>query len=240
MSAMSADWGNFNMIKIIPAILPTSYRAIVLGADQVHEAVDTIQIDFVDGHFAHNRTWLYNNKETERYTAIEREEEGLPYWDSMNYEFDLMVKDPLEDMEKFIALGPSKMIFHIESLDEARMIPYLENIPHIMRDTMSFGIAIGIGTDPSLIAPYLEHIDTIQCMGIKDPGFQGRPFDEGVLEQIKKVKALYPDKSISVDGGVTLETAPLLIAAGADTLVVGSALFQSGDIYGTIEALQRL
>lgn len=227
-------------MKIIPAILPQSYRAIILGADQVHEVCDTIQIDFVDGHFAHNRTWLYNNKDTERYSAIEREEEGLPYWDSMNYEFDLMVKDPLLDMDKFIALGPSKLIFHIETLDTSTMLPYLENIPGIMRDTISFGIAINIDTDPSLIAPYLEHIDTIQCMGIRDPGFQGRPFDEGVIEQIKKVKALYPDKHISVDGGVTLDTAPLLAAAGADTLVVGSALFQSGDIYGTIEALQQL
>lgn len=227
-------------MKIIPAILPQSYRAIIMGVEQISDIVDTVQIDFVDGHFAHNRTWLYNNKDTEYYSAIEREEEGLPFWDKMNYEFDLMVKDPLLDIDKFIAMGPSKIIFHIETLDAAIMLPYLENIPGIMRETISFGIAINIDTDPHLIAPYLEHIDTIQCMGIRDPGFQGRPFDEEVIEQIKKVKALYPDKHISVDGGVTLDSAPLLAAAGADTLIVGSALFQSGDIYGTIETLQRL
>ena len=51
------------MIKIIPAILPSSYRAIELGVDTVFELVDTVQVDFVDGQFAGNRTWWFNNKE---------------------------------------------------------------------------------------------------------------------------------------------------------------------------------
>jgi len=227
-------------MNIIPAILPQSYRGITLGVEKVHDTIDTVQIDFVDGHVAHTRTWLFNNKDTEHYSAIEREDEGMPYWETMNYEFDLMVKDPLEKMDMFIALGPSKVIFHLGTFQEGAMLAYLEQMPQIVRDTIAVGMAINLDTDPSAVAPYLEYIDTIQCMGIRDVGFQGRTLDLAVLEQIKKARALYPDKTISVDGGVTLENAQALADAGADSLVVGSAIFRSPEPYGTIEAFKRI
>jgi len=227
-------------MKIIPAILPQSYRGITLGVEKVHDVLDTVQIDFVDGHVAHTRTWLFNNKDTERFSAIESEEEGMPYWDTMNYEFDLMVKNPLEKMDMFVAMGPSKVIFHIGTFEAGAMLAYLEQMPQIMKDTISIGMAINLDTDPSAVAPYLDYIDTIQCMGIRDVGYQGRPFDEAVLAQVTKVKELYPDKEVSVDGGVNLENAPLLKAAGADTLVVGSAIFRSPEPYGTIQEFESI
>lgn len=227
-------------MKIIPAILPQSYRGIELGVDKVHEMVDTVQIDFVDGHVAHTRTWLFNNKDTEHFSALEREDEGMPYWNSMNYEFDLMVKNPLEKMDMFMMLGPAKIIFHYGTFEEAAMLEYFENLPMIIQETTSFGIAIAIGTDPAVLAPFIEYIDTIQCMGIKDIGFQGRPFDPDALTLVAAVRALYPDKDISVDGGVNLENAPLLKAAGATSLVVGSALFRSTDPHGTIETFTAI
>lgn len=228
------------MIKIIPAILPQSYTAIVHGTDRVHEGVDTIQIDFVDGNFAQNFTWLFNNKEKERFSAIQQEDEGLPYWDSLDYEFDLMVQNPLEKMELFMALGPSKLIFHIGSFEEQDMIEFFETIPLIIRETTEFGMAVGIDTDITLVEPYKEYISTIQCMGITSIGVQGQPFDERVLTQVSLARKLFPDKQISVDGGVSLETAQKIVAAGADTLVVGSALFGSTDIYGTIDLLRNI
>lgn len=228
------------MAKIIPAILPQSYTAIVHATDRVHEGVKAVQIDFVDGVFAPNQTWLFNTKEKERFSAIEREEEGLPYWDTLDYEFDLMVQNPLEKMDLFMALGPSKLIFHIGSFETEAMLSYFENLPLIIRETVSFGMAVGIDTDIELVTPFIEYIDTIQCMGIAQIGVQGQPFDDRVLSQIKKAKELFPDKEVSVDGGVSLDTAHSLVAAGADTLVVGSALFGSTDIYGTIELLTNI
>jgi len=227
-------------MKIIPAILPQSYRGITLGVEKVHDVLDTVQIDFVDGHVAHTRTWLFNNKDTERFSAIESEEEGMPYWDTMNYEFDLMVKNPLEKMDMFIAMGPSKVIFHMGTFESGTMLAYLEQLPQIVRDTIAIGMAINLDIDPSEVAPYLEYITTIQCMGIRDVGYQGRPFDDAVLAQVKKAKELYPDKEISVDGGVTLENAQALRDAGADTLVVGSAIFRSPEPYGTIKEFQSI
>lgn len=228
------------MVRIIPAMLPQAYKAIELAMDKVHEYVNTVQLDLVDGHFAHNRTWLFNGKDEERYEMIMKEEMGMPYWDHVNYELDLIVKDPLERMDTYIALGPSKMIFHVETLVEEKILNWFETLPEIIRTTISFGIAIGIDTDPALVAPYLQYINTIQCMGIVQVGFQGQPFDACVIDQIKKVRAMYPDKIISVDGGMTLETAPLVVAAGAQVVIVGSAVFQNIDPQGTIEAFKQV
>jgi ribulose-phosphate 3-epimerase len=227
-------------MKIIPAILPSSYRAIEDGAEIVHDYVKTIQIDFVDGHFAPNRTWPFNGKNTDVLESILNENEGLPYWDQVDYEFDLMIKDPIDSVDKFVALGPSKIIFHVESLDQEKSLAYFENLPQIVRDTISFGIAIGIDTDPELLRPYISHIDTIQCMGIAKVGYQGHPFDMRVIDQIKKVKALYPEKNISVDGGVSLDNAESLATAGTNSLVVGSVIFHNPDPIGTINRLQEI
>ena len=231
-------------MKIIPAILPTSFRAIDSAVEAVCSAVDTVQIDIVDGHFANNKTWLFNGKDEDVLDAIKREERGMPQWENMNYELDLMIRDPLEHIETIVALGPSKIIFHVESFADThaqeKLVAFFESMPHIMKDTISFGMAIGIETDVSLIEPFFPHITTVQCMGILNVGFQFQPFDERVIDQITKVQALYPDMIISVDGGVTFETAPTLLKAGASELVVGSVVFQSHDPHGTIQMLKRL
>jgi pentose-5-phosphate-3-epimerase len=77
-------------------------------------------------------------------------------------------------------------------------------------------------------------INWVQCMGIEKIGFQAQPFDARVLENIKKIKEMYPSILVSVDGGVNLNTAAQLVEAGADRLVVGSALFTSDSISDTL------
>ncbi len=228
------------MIKITPAILPHSYKGIEIPVERVLGAAKNIQIDIVDGHFSPNRTWLFNNKDEDKLQEIYDQELGMPYWDELNYEFDLMVKDPVKEMEMFIALGPSKMIFHLEALDEAKTLEFFEGLPEIIRSAISFGIAIGIDTDPAGITPYLPYIESIQCMGIRQVGYQGQPFDEGVIEQVKKAHAMYPEKFVSVDGGVSMDNAVALVEAGASELVIGSALFQNTDSRGTIHAFEQL
>ena len=77
-------------------------------------------------------------------------------------------------------------------------------------------------------------INWVQCMGIEKIGFQAQPYDARVLENIKKIKEMYPSVLVSVDGGVNLHTAAQLVEAGADRLVVGSALFTSDSISDTL------
>ena len=228
------------MTKIIPAILPSSYRAIEDSVEKVHDIVKTIQIDLVDGYFAPNKTWMFNGKDEDILEKISKEEIGLPYWDSLDYEIDLMANNPLEKLDQILILGPSKIIFHLESLDEEKTLKYFETIPQIVKETVSFGIAIGVETDPEKVRPYLEYVDTIQCMGIEKVGFQGHPFDPRVIDQIKKVRTLFPDKNISVDGAVSLENAKSFVDAGADSLVVGSSVFHNPDPVGTIEAIEQI
>lgn len=227
-------------MKIIPAILPQRYRQIEEGIEQIIGVADTVQIDFVDGQFAANKTWLFNGKDEEVLGEFEREERGLPHWEELNYEFDIMVRDPLQYIDKLVMLGPSKIIFHLEGFQKDEMMNYFETLPEIVRTTISFGIAIGIGTPPEDVAPFIPFISSIQCMGISDPGFQGQQFNVDAIAQVRRAKELYPGIAISVDGGVSSASIPLLIEAGATELVVGSAIFGSGDPRGTIGELQTL
>lgn len=228
------------MRHIIPAVLPKRYREIEDAVEKVKGAVPTVQIDVVDGQFAPNKTWLFNGKDEEVLGEFEREERGLPLWQEMNYELDVMVRDPLSHIETLLMLGPSKIIFHFESFRPEEMLHYFETVPEIIKETVKFGMAIGIGTPPEDIAAFIPYIESIQCMGIENAGFQGEPFDVRAIAQIKRAKALYPEKTISVDGGVTKTTLPLLLEAGATSFVIGSAIFGSDDPRGTIKALEKL
>jgi ribulose-phosphate 3-epimerase len=227
-------------MKIIPAILPQRYHEIENAIDQVIGIAETIQIDFVDGHFATNKTWWFNGKDKEILDEFIREERGLPHWQDINYELDLMVKDPIQHIEQFFMLGPSKVIFHVESLDQEKTLNFFETLPEIIRSTILFSIAINIYTDPEAIQPYISYISGIQCMGIASIGYQGQPFDPKALEQIQKLHELYPDKPIAVDGAVDEENIIQLIDAGATEFVIGSAIFGNTDPRGTIKKFQKL
>ncbi len=206
----------------------------------VGEAAGTFQIDIVDGVFAPNKTWPFNGKDEHILGEFEREARGLPEWGSKDYELDLMVQDPLKHIDKFLLLGPSKIIFHLESTDPKELLQYFVTLPEVVRSTVSFGIAIGIGTPPEDIAPFAAYIDTIQCMGISDIGYQGQVFNVDALAQVRTAKTLYPDKHIAVDGGVNHASIPLIAEAGADMFVVGSAIFGNDNPRGTIKELTRL
>src|SRR5262249_5009450 len=143
-------------------------------------------------------------------------------------------------MDHFLMLGPSKIIFHVETLDQDKTIHYFETIPEIVRQTVRFGLAISLDTDLGMLEPYIAHIDSIQCMGIATIGFQGQSFDPRAIDLVKKIKALYPDKKIIVDGAVTETNAADLVRAGADELVVGSFIFGNMNPRGTIQMLKSL
>lgn len=228
------------MIKIIPAILSPSYRGIEHSIEAVASVADTIQIDFVDGYLAHNKTWWFSGKDEDAYKRLETEEVGLPYWDTMNYEFDLMIKDPLLQIDKFLILGPSKIIFHLGSVSIEELVKYFETMPEVVRTTITFGVALGLDDDATMIAPLMPYINTIQCMGIAHIGAQGQLFDERVFAQIARVRELYPDKTISVDGGITREHIPQLIQSGVHVLMVGSLIFGNMNPSGILVELQSL
>ncbi len=226
------------MIEIIPGILPTNIGELRGKASLVKDIVATIQFDMCDGIFVPTKTWPYNGKDEMAYREILNEENGLPYWEEVNYEFDLMVKNASKQYEEILKLGPTRIIFHIEAEDD--LVSFFENLDPYHLHSMDFGVAINTTTDVLKIEPLLPYISFVQCMGIEIIGKQRQPFDDRVIGQIKKIRELYPKLIVSVDGAVSKKTAHVLVEAGATRLVIGSALFDEIDIQGAVENFQNL
>lgn len=89
---------------------------------------------------------------------------------------------------------------------------------------IAMGLAIDPDTDIDEVMEYIPSFDFVQCMGIAKIGYQGQPFDESVLEKINIIRNVFPNMPISVDGGVSAETARDLVGAGATRLIAGSAI----------------
>jgi len=235
------------MTEIIPAIMPDSYDDLCEKAARVHTLVPLAQIDIMDGVFVPSKSWPYRTGGTtkdEQFVLLSKQEESLPFWEEIDYEIDLMITEPEKHIDEWLPLGASRLIFHIEAIKDHDAFWGHDIFKDGARDisgekVIEVGLAINPDTPLENIYPYIEKIDFVQCMGIAKIGYQGQPFDERVLEQVNKLRVKYPNLTISVDGGVNKETAPLLKAAGANRLVVGSAIFGAEDTALAIRELKK-
>lgn len=231
-------------MEIVPAILVRSFNELKDKLSFVSRLSGTVHVDFCDGRFVTAETWPYTYggfEEDVHALHILDEEEGMPYWDTMDFEFDLMVRDPHLVMDNFIKLGAKKLIFHIESVkDTGEFLEFIEGLDMYTRENTQLGMAINTTTDVAVLKPFLIHMDFIQCMGIAHIGRQGEPFDERVFDQIKKIKEMDPEILIAVDGSVNMATAPTLVDLGVRKLVVGSAILDDSDPVSVIEDLRTL
>jgi ribulose-phosphate 3-epimerase len=229
------------MIEIVPAILPKNYEDLKNKIALVRGAAPLAQIDICDGVFVSSKTWPFESNLDEHFHKILNEEEGIPFWEDIDFELDLMVADAVQNFDIYIKLGAKRIVFHIEAVGDLKEFKnFLEGIDMYIKEMTDIGIAIDIKTPLEQIFPLINNIDFVQCMGIDRVGFQEQEFDEKVLEKIKILKEKFPDLVISVDGGVDLENAPALVSAGASRLVIGSAIFNTDDIIGTIEEFKNL
>ncbi|HAT68048.1 MAG: hypothetical protein A2481_03605 [Candidatus Yonathbacteria bacterium RIFOXYC2_FULL_47_9] len=220
------------MIEIIPAIMPRNYNDLVETMGLFVGVVPLVQLDIMDGKFVPNRTWPYPRDQF--FDAIVREEQGMPHWEDLDFEADLMIENPETWTTKWVSAGARRIIVHIESVQE------FEVIRTAVPSLVELGLAINTTTPISAIEPYLDRVEFIQCMGIARIGFQGEGFDERVLEHIRAIRALRPEMPISVDGAVSLETAKRLVEAGATRLVSGSAILKSNDVQEAVDTLKDL
>ena len=226
-------------MEIIPAILENNYDNLKNKISLVRGIVPIVQIDICDGIFVNNKTWPFSDDS--HLNAILGEQEGMPFWEDINFELDLMVSDAVENFNTYLKLGPKRMVFHIEAQDNLDSFKdFLEGVDMYIRDSVSIGLAINPTTPIETIFPLVSSVDFIQCMGIEKIGLQGQEFSENVLEYIKTLKERFPGIVISVDGGVNFGIAKELIDAGADRLIAGSLIFKSQDIRETIKELESL
>jgi len=228
------------MTEVTPAVLAEDFSELTEKLSKFVSISRLVQIDICDGKFVPSVSWPMGRKDEYSVQAILDEEEGMPYWEQLDYEFDLMVFNAHKQFDFFTKLGAKRIIFHLEAETEKDFKEFLESLDPYFKDNIDIGIAINTTTDISKLEPFINFVDFVQCMGIEKIGFQGEPFDERVLEQIKKLRNKYPELKISVDGSVNENTAPLLVEAGVNRLVIGSALTQSYDIEETIEEFENL
>lgn len=214
------------MVKIAPSMLSADFARLQEEIKNIElSGADLLHIDIMDGHFVPNLTFgAPVIKALRKHTA-------LPF------DVHLMVTNPADYVKAFADIGTEYFTFHAEAT------PHMHRL---VQEIKSYGMKAGVSLNPSTPVAMLEDIaadlDMILIMSV-NPGFGGQSFIPHAVRKIKKAKALfdYYDNTngvVEVDGGVNLETAPLVREAGADILVAGSAVFGAADRADMIRSLR--
>jgi ribulose-phosphate 3-epimerase len=149
----------------------------------------------------------------------------------------LMILEPGDYAEQFKNAGADHLIVHVEAC------PHLHrNLQQIRSLGMKTGVAINPHTPVSELSDILQDTDIV-CMMSVNPGFGGQKFIPYTLDKIKQLRKMIDERGlktlIEIDGGVTVENAASIMAAGADVLVAGNTVFKSADPKKTIRQLKQ-
>lgn len=225
-------------MNIIPAILESSYQEIENKIESVLHDTQKVHIDICDGLFVNRKTWPYsassNNRIQDNFQIkkLLNEEIGLPNWDHVNYEFDLMVQNPNIQQDIWGRIGANTLIIHPTSFkDEAAIVDFIKEIDSYMID-----IIIAVTYDEyfvyeEVIKDLLNRkiVKSLQIMTIKTIGSQGQKFDDRCLSLIEKIKTENSEINIRIDGGVNIKNIENMINLNVDEAVIGSGIFVSGN-----------
>ncbi|MGD0977092.1 MAG: ribulose-phosphate 3-epimerase [Minisyncoccia bacterium] len=208
-------------VEIIPSILVKTKEEFLDKVITIEPYADQAHIDVADGIFVPNMT-------------IDGVEELEEVESSLRFGVHLMVSKPENHIHRWLQTQVERIVFHIEATKKSREI-----IDAAKEGEKLIGIALNPKTPVSEIEPFVDSVDFVHFMTV-EPGFNGGAFVDSVIDKISDFHYFYPDKEIEVDGGVTPETAPRLIAVGATLLVVGSYIWQNHDAGKAIENLKNL
>jgi ribulose-phosphate 3-epimerase len=214
-----------NAVLIAPSILAADFARLAEEIAAVERGgADLLHIDVMDGHFVPNLTIGPPVVESIKKVA------KLPL------DVHLMITNPDTFIPEFVAAGANYLTVHVEAC------PHLHRTVQAIKEAgAKAGVTLNPATPLSSLEEILPDVDLVLVMSV-NPGFGGQKFIPSVLNKIRSAREILnriqSRALLEVDGGVKVDNAAQVLAAGADVLVAGSAIFASRDYAGTIAALR--